>query len=456
MAYRTPSVAQQETFVNDLAQAARGLAEECCVWLCAAPRSLLELEEQVRSRLQALGGRFAEGLCRLQVQRYPEPVVPCPCGGQASYQRRRAIQVQTLVGQLALERPYYLCPTCHQGQAPLDQEWGVCANSISLGLEQVLALLGVNLPFAEASLLLQTLLGVQVSPTTVQEATERVGEAISTVEAQAEAAAWHLEGPQASSLSAAGPERFYVSVDGTMVHLGGEGWKEAKLGAIYTTRTHPAKKAGEAPEIRAEQHSFVADLCEAETFGRLLWLEAARRGVLWAKEVVVIGDGSHWIWNLAADHFPQAVQIVDWYHASQYVWNVAHACYGEGTTKATAWAEGRLQQLWEGKVEAVLAAMQPLVGCAEAVQAASTYLTNNRERMRYASFRAQGLQVGSGSIESGCKQVIGARLKQAGMRWSREGARAVAKARAWWKSGRWQEALALLAPRQRAYHRKAA
>jgi hypothetical protein len=104
----------------------------------------------------------------------------------------------------------------------------------------------------------------------------------------------------------------------------------------------------------------------------------------------------------------------------------------------------------------VLEKIQLLEGRAEAVQAAITYLTNNRERMRYATFRAQGLQVGSGSIESGCKQVIGARLKQAGMRWSREGARAVAKARAWWKSEWWEEALAFLTPRQRSYHRKAA
>jgi hypothetical protein len=241
-----------------------------------------------------------------------------------------------------------------------------------------------------------------------------------------------------------------------MVHLGEEGWKEAKLGAIYTTRTHLAKKAGKAPAVRAEQHSFVADLSEAEAFGRLVWLEAGRRGVLVAKEVVVMGDGSHWIWNLAADPFPQAVQIVDWYHASQYLWNVAHACYGEGTVNAIAWAESRLNELWNGEVETVLTEIQPLVGRAEAVEEAITYLTNNRERRRYAAFRAAGLQVGSGSIESGCKQVIGARLKQAGMRWSRSGARAVAKARAWWKSGRWEEALALLSPRHRSYQRKAA
>ncbi len=456
MSYRTPSASQQERLVVDLTQAISAMTQECCAWLSAAPRSLFELEQEVRCRLQALGGLLVERLCRLQSERYPEPSVPCPCGGQAHYQRRRAIAVDTLLGRLRLVRPYYLCPTCHQGQAPLDAQWGVCANSVSLGLEQVLALLGVNLPFADVQAVMETLVGVTVSPTTAQEATERVGQAIAAAEAQAEAATFQVAAALPPTLRVVGPERLYVSVDGTMVHLGAEGWKEVKLGAIYTTRTHPARETGKAPEVRAEQQSFVADVCEAKAFGRLVWLEAARRGVLAAKEVVVIGDGSHWIWSLAADHFPQAVQIVDWYHASQYIWQVAHACYGEGTATATAWAEARLNELWDGQVETVLEAMQPLSGCAEAVQEASTYLSNNRERLRYAQYRARGLQVGSGSIESACKQVIGARLKQAGMRWSRVGARAVAKARAWWKSGRWQEAVALLAPRQRSYHRKAA
>jgi hypothetical protein len=242
-----------------------------------------------------------------------------------------------------------------------------------------------------------------------------------------------------------------------MVHLGEEGWKEAKLGAIYTTRTHLAKKPGKAPEVRAEQHSFVADLSEAEAFGRLVWLEAGRRGVLVAKEVVVIGDGSHWIWNLAADHFPQAVQIVDWYHASQYLWNVAHACYGEGTVKAIAWAESRLNELWNGEVETVLTEIQPLVGRAEAVEEAITYLTNTPPADALCCLSRCGAASGQRLHREWVRsRVIGARLKQAGMRWSRSGARAVAKARAWWKSGRWEEALALLSPRHRSYQRKAA
>lgn len=456
MTYRTVSPTRQQGLRDALLEQMTTLVDAVCVWLDAQPRTLAELEQRTQAHLHHLGQALLTGLCAVQVSSYPVATVACRCGGVAQYQRQRAIQVHTLLGRVQVQRPYYLCPACHQGQAPLDAAWGVCANSVSAGLEQVLARLGVSMPFGEAAELAAWLLPVAVSPTTVASATERVGQAIAAAEAQAEATAWNQEAPQPPTTPAAGPERMYVSVDGTMVHLGEEGWKEAKLGTFYITRVHPTKQTGEAPAVRAEQHSFVTDLCDAEAFGRLVWLEADRRGVLQATEVVVIGDGSHWIWNLAAEHFPQAVQIVDWYHASQYVWNAAHACYGVGTTAATAWAEARLNTLWDGEVETVLAEMQPLVGRAEAVQEAITYLTNNRERMRYATFRAAGLQIGSGSIESGCKQVIGARLKQAGMRWSRPGARAVAKARAWCKSGRWEEAMALLSPRQRSYHRKAA
>lgn len=454
MPYRTPSVTQQETFVNDLAQAIRSVAEECCAWLSAAPRSLLELEQEVRRRLQRLGGLFVQGLCRLQAQGYPEPSVPCPCGAAAHYQRRRTIQVQTLLGPLALSRPYYLCPTCHQGQAPLDAQLGVCASSLSAGLEQVLALLGVCLPFEEAAQVVEQVLTLSVSPTTVQQATERVGAAIAASEAAALEATWHEPARAEASHLAPSPERLYLSLDGTMVHLRAEGWKEVKLAVLYTTRR--VRQAGREAVLRGERHSFVATLADCEAFGPLVWLEAARRGVLWAKQVVVVADGAQWIWRLVADHFPQAVQIVDWYHASQYLWRVAAACYGEGSPPARAWAEARLAELWAGQVEVVLESIGGLAGQAPEAQEALTYLTNNQERMRYATYRAQGLQIGSGSMESGCKYVIGARLKQAGMRWSRQGAQAVAKARAWWKSGRWEEALALLPPLQRSYHRQAA
>jgi len=198
----------------------------------------------------------------------------------------------------------------------------------------------------------------------------------------------------------------------------------------------------------------VTALAEAETFGWHLWQEAARRGVLEAAEVVVVGDGAHWIWNMADTHFPGATQILDWYHASTYVWEAASAIWGERHPQREAWAQRQLDLLWDGQVEQVLVELAQRQTAGEDVTAALTYYTTHRKRMAYAAYRARGLQIGSGSVESACKQLVSARLKQAGMIWDAPGAEAVATVRAWLQSGRWADAMALRPARGRAYQRQ--
>jgi len=198
----------------------------------------------------------------------------------------------------------------------------------------------------------------------------------------------------------------------------------------------------------------VTALLEAESFGDHLWQEAARRGVMEAEEVVVIGDGAHWIWNIAKTQFPQATQIVDWYHASGYVWKAASALWGESEPQRADWAHRQLARLWEGKVEEVLLELEQHQGAGEGITEALSYYTTHRGRMEYAAYRERGLQIGSGSVESGCKQLVSARLKGAGMIWDGSGAEQVAVVRAWLKSGRWEEAMALRRAPGRSYQRK--
>jgi hypothetical protein len=190
-----------------------------------------------------------------------------------------------------------------------------------------------------------------------------------------------------------------------------------------------------------EQPSYTASLAEAAPFGWQLCAEALRRGVQVADEVIVIGDGAHWIWNLAEQHFPGATQIVDWYHASQYVWNAATCLHSQGSAARERWAKEQLDALWQGHLDDVLAALQPHAGDGGAVDAAISYYTTQRSRLDYPTYRARGLQIGSGTIESCCKQLVSTRLKQAGMIWSEAGAEAVVAVRAWLKSERWSEAM---------------
>jgi hypothetical protein len=243
-------------------------------------------------------------------------------------------------------------------------------------------------------------------------------------------------------------------MDGVLAHLHERGWSEIKVGCCYQTYSRVERKRPERLEIRAHSASYVTGLEEAQTFGWRLWDEALRRGVLTCEEVVVLGDGAHWIWNIAATHFPRATQIVDWYHASEYLWNAASAIWGESSPQRAAWAHGQLEALWAGKVAEVVRELEQWRERGEAVAVALSYYTTHQGRMDYASYRARGLQIGSGSVESACKQLVSARLKQAGMIWDAAGAEAVAAVRAWLKSERWEEALALRGVRTRSYRRK--
>ena len=147
---------------------------------------------------------------------------------------------------------------------------------------------------------------------------------------------------------------------------------------------------------------------------------------------------------------------MDWYHASSYLWNAASAIWGQAEAERASWAHAQLDLLWESKVGEVLLELEQWHERGEAVEAALSYYREHQSRMDYASYRARGMQIGSGSAESACKQLISARLKQAGMIWDAQGAEAVAAVRAWLKSERWEEAVALRGVPQRGYRRKQA
>jgi hypothetical protein len=315
----------QEKFVQQMSEQMRSMAQALSDYLKTSAQSLEDLEQEVLKQTKVLGQALLGGLCSLAVPSYPAPTAPCPCGEEALYQRRRASSCQTLLGWVEVERPYYLCPHCHQGHCPLDQQLGVCAGGRSAGLDEILALLGAQAPFAESVRLLAKLTLVEVCPNACREATEQLGRLIDEQEAQQVAQAWAAGAPTLPRLPPSVPPRLYVSMDGTTVHIEQEGWRELRLGAVYTTRTTVPKQRPDHLEIRTEQCSFYADFDEVQTFGQQLWLEAQRRGVSQAQEVIVLGDGAHWIWNLADEHFPHATQILDWYHVTEHIWKCAHA-----------------------------------------------------------------------------------------------------------------------------------
>jgi hypothetical protein len=220
------------------------------------------------------------------------------------------------------------------------------------------------------------------------------------------------------------PDRLLIAIDGVRI-LGtdGEG-HEAKVGVV---RPLCRTATGE----RRLAASYAASFEPAAAFGRRLAVEAHRRGAEEAGAMAVLGDGAAWIWTLAEEHFPTAVAIVDWYHASERIWELAHALHGEGPA-ATAWAERMVARLAEGEAARLAAEWRDLACRGEAARVRDeqvTYFTNQASRMAYHEYRAAGWDIGSGMVESACKHLIGAREKGPGMRWSVAGANAVAQVR---------------------------
>jgi Uncharacterised protein family (UPF0236) len=451
----TTHAVRTEQLLTSMTERMTTLTRTLSSWMQEQPHTLAELEHQVVRLLKELGASLVASLCCLAAEPQPSPTLSCCCGQQATYQRERKAQVTTLLGPITIWRSYYLCAACGHGQHPLDAQLQFCAGSCSAALDELLALLGATQDsFVAAAQVLERLTLVHLSANSVRDATEQLGALL--LEHQAGARDQQAASLPARPSTPARPTRLYITMDGVLAHLHERGWSELKVGCCYQTRSRVDRKRSERLEIRAQSASYVTALEEAREFGWRLWQEAVRRGVLAADEVVVLGDGAHWIWNIAERHFPRAIQIVDWYHASEYVWNAASAIWGEASPERAAWAHAQLDLLWESKVEEVLVELERWRERGEAVEAAVSYYSEHQTRMDYASYRARGLQIGSGSAESACKQLVSARLKQAGMIWDAAGAEAVAMVRAWLLSERWEEAIALRGVRRRSYRRKQA
>lgn len=380
-------------------------------------------EHRVREGVLAIGARLlgagiaARGAGKMGARH------PCPCGGEAVCAGYRTKQVQTVVGWITVRRAYYPCPACGQGCCPLDAMLGLQRDSLSPGVRRLACRFGGRLPFAEAAASLAEAAGaIKLSASTVRTVTEAVGACREQTVAAAIAAAWSHGLPP---LAGPPPDRLVVAMDGVRI-LGTDGaGREVKVGVVQPVRSTASGQ-------RQEPASYAAGLESAASFGQRLALEAHRRGVEGAGQIAVLGDGAEWIWHLAGEHFPTAVHIVDWFHASERIWELGRALYGVETPATAAWVEQQWGRLAHGQA-ATLAHEWRALPCrgdtATVRDAQVTYFTNQASRMAYDRYRAAGWDIGSGMVESACKHLIAAREKGAGMRWSEAGAHTVAAVR---------------------------
>jgi hypothetical protein len=213
-----------------------------------------------------------------------------------------------------------------------------------------------------------------------------------------------------------------VFADGTMIHTDGD-WHEVRVGTVSS------RVGGAAPK------SSMARFGDVERFGSNLWRKACEYGYRGALLKAFLGDGSHWIWNIADMHFADAVRILDWYHLAEHIGKCAEGVFGEGTQESKQWAAGLRQIMREGKVGQALHEVEKLPGRSQNIRQAKheliTYLINNRDRVNYPYYRCLGLPIGSGEVEADCKVLVQARCKsrpKAG-RWTRDAAEQILRVR---------------------------
>lgn len=328
------------------------------------------------------------------------------------------------------------------GFSPLDEELGLLPGALTPSLQAHVSRLGARLSFAEAASELWHLKGVRVSAATARRRTEADG-AIYAAWQEAEARRVMATAPPAPP----GPAVQQVSVDGAMVPLVDGSWREVRTLAIGTVV--PGRAGG---SVRCTDCSYFSRLADAATFTTLAAGEVHRRGVETAGVVAGVVDGAAWCQAFLAAHRPDAVRILDFAHAAQRLGTVSEAVWGVGD-QAAAWAATQRTVLREGDPEPVLAAIRavpipvgPPATLAATVQAEVLgYLTPRVEQMRYAAFRARGLPIGSGVVESANKLVVEARLKGAGRRWAERHVNPVLALRGALCSARWDEAWTTIA-----------
>ena len=288
------------------------------------------------------------------------------------------------------------------------------------------------------------LTGVAISSSALQRLTIAAGKKVVEEEAQeaeamvrvpkAEEAVLWRQIPQPDS------EVMAVSADGVMIHLIDEGWKEVKVVSISAVETtQPASQAADAP--RLSKHSYRAGLWEAKTFANHYWAESYRRGLEKARQIVCINDGAAWIWAIVFICFARRIEVLDWWHMLEYLWQIAGEAMNRTSPEAVAWIESQKAALARSQLRIVFHHIRQLyprhLPLPPAVKQALGYLWHNRLRMDYAAYRQAGFPIGSGTVESAAKTLVQQRMKQAGMRWSRNGAQSMLALRSRLFSDRW-------------------
>ena len=331
----------------------------------------------------------------------------------------------TRLGVVSYQRGYYYDRQERRGEYPLDAELGV-EGSMSPELERMTVKVCARLPYETSVVVIRELAQIEVGGATAWRKTQAAGERAMVLEAK------YMEKAHKTSVADPAqtpPADLAVTLDGAMVHVRQEGWKEFKIGCVFQVTVQPQTKTNRLGEVldsvRASDPAFVMHLGGPDAFGLKLATRAEQRGWSVAPQRAVIGDGAAWIWNLAQHHFDDAAHIVDWYHAKQHLWSAAHILFSNDAAPAAEWVARQADLLYAGQANSIADQLMRLAALAHPADKAKLetqagYFSSHHSRMQYRDFQMASLPIGSGTVESAAKQTK-QRVAAAGMRWSRPG-----------------------------------
>lgn len=410
------------------------------------------MEWALRGALLGEGARVLGALLeRVGVGRRGE-AVRCRCGRSMKSLGRRTRTLATVFGAVPYSRSLFRCPACGWTRFPGDEELGVAGTGRSPGVQRLVARFASKQSFDAAREDLREAAGITLSAKDVERTAGRLGREIREWGERERFG----QRRRVEEGRAVGPdvETLYAEFDGTgvpMVPAAVEGrrgkqpdgtakTREAKLGCVFT---QTGLDAGGRPARDPNSTTFVGKIEDCASFGRRIHDEALRRGLDRAWRVVVLTDGAEWIRNQVETHFPGATHIIDFYHAREHVSRLARLLFAALPDQARAHEEHWAGLLRQGRAPDIVREARGRAdrrkNADRDVQNEIGYLERNQDRMRYDQYEQQGLFIGSGVIEAGCRHVIGQRLKQSGMFWSERGANDMIALRCCIKSGRFED-----------------
>jgi len=405
-------------------------------------------EKCLKEAVLAAGARVLERLLADACCGRRDEAVACSCGARMQSRGVREKELRTILGPLTLRRTMFQCPNCGETGLPGDVALDVVNTSFSPGLRRMMSRAGSNSTFKNAAEDLKIYAGVAVGAKDVERTSEAAGAAM---ERWARAERDALLSDDTWKPIKKDIPILYICMDGTGVPVtktetagrkgkqpdGSAKTREAKLGCVFTqTKTDDDGFAVRDPLST----TFTGAIETCETFGVRIYSEALRRGLERARKVVVLGDGAEWIRNIVELYFHNATQIVDLYHARERVCKIISLLFHNDEKNKKLYRLKWWTYLDEGRIEKFVANARSRIplDCeiVEDIKKELGYFENNLKRMRYNEFRKQGLFVGSGVMEAGCKTIVAQRMKHSGMEWSVRGANAIISLRCMYHSNR--------------------